>query len=121
MIPTRDDLLSLLDQFGEVCQVSEAPQVWVPSYENKREQVYIDEEHKWQKYLEDRLYQAFYEAEVSSLSDPYTVINSRFKCSFDHLYFSKENPCVIGEITKETDTKLEDVDLDEFEKVLNGD
>lgn len=107
----RDNLISLLNQYGMVGQKNESPQ-----------NTYLDEDERreWRKYLEDKIYQTFRETIVSSSPDPYTVINSRFKCSFDRLFFSKENPCVIGEIIKETDTEPEDVDLEEFEKVLNG-
>lgn len=106
-------LFEWANQFAEIRRENQASRM-----RDYRVQDIIDEEDMilpWREreYLEEKIYQTFREAIVSSSPDSYTIINSRIKCSFDYSWLKDE-------ITKETDTKLEDVDLDEFEKVLNG-
>lgn len=114
----RHNLINLLGNLAVFERTLDSSRVWSPLSEIERRREYRDQilreigRHDREEDIDKR-------QEVLE-EDPYTIINSRFKCSFDHLFFSKENPCVIGETTKETNTKLEDVDLDEFEKVLNG-
>lgn len=128
-MPPRDNPLDWLGQFVEVRQTEEPNLVWDTTNGYRAHRTYIDEmADQWRTRLEDQVRERIYE----ELTRPFTIENepvtSTAEATFtvnnafinDDLLRTLVGDWTVPQTIVKVDVEPEDVDPDEFEKILNG-